>query len=183
MAHTYGEELAEAKAASASPVRTVWATETFRAWLETNEPASVPNFSVFIEESAALGLKFEGSRSVSPSGGLRIIDALGRRLGTVSLFHFSGQGTSFEFNLIPMSRLSDDEWPAETAVESFLTELSSIPGLAEVGENLRSSRFTTRRPNVSLAALDPGSVRRGLQALSVLRGSGLTSDGNPSPFS
>ena len=71
MAQTYGEELAEAKAASASHERTVWATETYRTWLEENEPASVPNFSAFIDEAAALGLEFEGSRAVSPTGGAK----------------------------------------------------------------------------------------------------------------
>ena len=181
MAQAYGEELAEAKAASVSRTRTVWDTETYRAWLEANEPASVPNFLAFIEEAATLGLTFEGSRSVSASGGLKIYDAQGRRLGTVSLFHFSGQGTSVEFNLIPMSRLPDDGWPAGSAVHAFLAELSSVPGFAEVGENLRSSRFTTRRPNVSLATLEEDSVRRGLRALSILRGSGLVFGSTPPP--
>ena len=170
MSQTYGEELAEAKAASASRIRIVWDAETYRVWLEENEPASVSNFSAFIDEAATLGLEFKGSRSVSPSGGLKISDAQGRRLGAVSLFHFSGQGTSVEFNLIPMSRLPGDERPGEDAVEAFLDEMSSIPGLEEIGENLRSTRFTTRRPNVSLAALGEESVRRGLRAVTILQG-------------
>ena len=99
----------------------------------------------------------------------------------MSLFHFTGQGTSVEFNLIPMSRMQGER-PAEDVLETFLNELSSIPGLTEVGENLRSSRFTTRRPNVALATLEAGSVRRGLQALSILRGNGLTSGSTPAPF-
>ena len=90
----------------------------------------------------------------------------------MSLFHFSGQGTSVEFNLIPMSRLPDDEWPGEDAVEAFLIALSNTPGLMEIGENFRSSHFTTRRPNVSLVALEEGSLRRGLRAIGLLQASG-----------
>lgn len=172
MVQTYGEELAEAKAASVSRERTVWDAEIYRAWLEDNEPASVANYLAFIEEALALGLEFEGSLSVSPSGGLKISDAQGRRLGTVSMFHFSGQGTSVEFNLIPMSRWPAEDWPAEDAVEAFLKALSDTPGLTEVGENLRSSHFTTRRPNVSLVALEEDSLRRGLRAIGLLQASG-----------
>ncbi|MCC9175453.1 hypothetical protein [Arthrobacter sp. zg-Y179] len=179
MAQTYGEELADAKSASAAQNRTVWDAETYREWLEANEPASVTNFVAIVEEATALGLKFEGSSAVSPSGGLKIHDAQGRRLGTVSLFHFSGQGASVEFNLIPMTRLPDDEWPADTAIEAFLSELENTPGLVDVGRNLRSSKFTTRRPNVSLASLDEESVRRGLQVLRLLRGSGAVPPGTP----
>ncbi|MCQ1954131.1 hypothetical protein [Arthrobacter sp. zg-Y238] len=182
MAQTYGKELAEAKAASAARDRTVWDTETYRAWLQDNEPASMPNFLAFINETAALGLDFEGSKAVSPSGGLKIHDAQGRRLGSVSLFHFSGQGTSVEFSLIPMSRLPGGEWPPDAGIEAFLREMESTPGLADVGRNLRASRFTTRRPNVSLASLDEESVRRGLRALRFLWGSGSVSE-SPGPLS
>lgn len=172
MSQTYGEELAEAKAASVTRDRKVWDVETYRSWLQDNEPAPIPNFLAFIDEGAALGLEFEGSRSLTPSGGLKINDALGKRLGTVSLFHFPAQGTSVEFNLIPMSRLPATEWPASDAVEAFLTELESIPGLEAIGRNLRANRFTTRRPNVPLAALAEESIRRGLRSLEVLRGTG-----------
>lgn len=172
MAQTYGEELAEAKA-SASRERIVWDAETFRAWLDAHEPASAPSFLAFLEGAAALGLEFEGSKSASPAGSLRILDRRGRQLGKVSLFHFSGQGTSVEFNLIRMSRMPDEEWPPRDVIDAFLDELSSIPGLMEVGENLRSSQFTTRRPNISLAALAEESVRRGLLSLSILRESGF----------
>ena len=72
-----------------------------------------------------------------------------------------------------MSRMPDEEWPPRGVIDAFLDELSSIPGLIEVGENLRSSQFTTRRPNVSLAALAEESVRRGLLSLSILRESGF----------
>lgn len=75
MAQANGEELAEAKAASPARDRTVWHAETIRAWLAANESAPVPDFVAFIDEAAALGLKFEGSPSVSPSGGLKVHDA------------------------------------------------------------------------------------------------------------
>ena len=169
MSQTYGEELAEAKAAAARD-RTVWDAETYGAWLRDNELASIPRFLAFIEEAAASGLEFEGSRSGTPSGGLKIHDAQGQRLGTVSLFHFPRQGTSVEFNLIPMSRLPDGERPADDAIEAFLTELESIPGLDQIGRNLRANRFTTRRPNVPLTSLAEESIRRGLRSLKVLRG-------------
>ena len=90
----------------------------------------------------------------------------------MSLFHFSGQGTSIEFNFIRLSKMLADEMPAAALIETFLDEMSIIPGLQEVGENLRSTQFTTRRPNVSLAALDEESVRRGLRAVRILQGSG-----------
>lgn len=86
-APSYGEELAEAKGATAGRDRTAWDAETNRMWLEANETGSVPNFSAFINEAAALGLEFEGSRSVSPTGGLKIYDAQ-RRFGTVSTVPF-----------------------------------------------------------------------------------------------
>ena len=171
-AQTYGQELAEAKSAAARADRTLWDVGNFRAWLEANEPVSVPNFLAFASEAESMGLEFSGSLSVAPSTGLRISDGQGRWLGTVSLFHFSGQGTSIEFNFIRLSKMLADEMPAATALEAFLDEMSTIPGLQEVGENLRSTWFTTRRPNVSLAALEEESVRRGLRAVTILQGTG-----------
>lgn len=91
------------------------------------------------------------------------------------LFQFWGKETSVEFNLIPLSRLPDFEWPGEDAVEAFLNALSNTPGLREVGENLRSSHYTTRRPNVSLVALEEDSLRRGLCAIRLLQASGSVS--------
>ena len=39
----------------------------------------------------------------------------------------------------PGSSRTKDDWTAESAVYTFLDELSSIPGLTDVGENLRAS--------------------------------------------
>ena len=160
-AQTQGQELAEAKSAAVRADRTLWEVGTFRAWLEANEHVSLPNFLEFVSEAESIGLEFSGSLAVAPSAGLRILDARGRWLGTVSLFHFSGQGTSIEFNFIRLSKMPPDEMPASNVLEAFLDEMSSIPGLEEVGENLRSTRFTTRRPNVPLVAVEEESLRRG----------------------
>ncbi|MCC3276559.1 hypothetical protein LJ753_11835 [Arthrobacter sp. zg-Y20] len=95
---------------------------------------------------------------------MKIHDAQGGRLGTVTL-----QGASVEFNLIPMSRLPDGEWPADAAVELLSEREKHVGVLTGVHRNLRASRFATRRPNMSLASLDEESVRRGLSALTILR--------------
>ncbi|NKX55294.1 endonuclease NucS domain-containing protein [Arthrobacter mobilis] len=164
----YGQELAEAKSV-AEDDRKVWDAPTYRAWLETNEPALVGKFDAFIAEAAARDRVFVGSpRATSPSGGLPVRDARGRQLGTVSLFHFSVQGTSIEFSFIRMSRMPEEELPDQELLERFLHDLGNIPGLAEVAANLRSSRFASRKPNIPLSALTEDALRQAVAAVAVL---------------
>lgn len=85
----------------------------------------------------------------------------GGQLGTVFLFNFSGQGESVDLNPIRMSRMPVKKWPLRDVIDALLHELTRISGLTEVADTLRSSHFTTRQPNVSLAALAEESVRRG----------------------
>ncbi|MFD1211086.1 hypothetical protein ACFQ36_03385 [Arthrobacter sp. GCM10027362] len=168
MPQVYGQELAEAKSVPADDGRTVWDAPAFRSWLESNESAVVGKFDVFTAEAASRGLVFAGSRAASPAGGLRVHDATGLQLGTVSLFYFRGQGTSVEFNFARLSRMADDELPGKELLEAFLFELGSVPGLGEVADNLRSSRFAARKPNVPLSGLTEDALRRAIDALAVL---------------
>jgi hypothetical protein len=115
-------------------------------------------------------LTFAGSRTIEPAGSLPIFDPGSTRLGTVSLFYFSGQGTSVEFNFGRMSKLSDEQLPDAAVLDSFLRQLGEIPGLQDVSANLRSSRFASRKPNVPLSVLSMDSVKRAVDALTTLTG-------------
>lgn len=168
MPHTYGQELAEAKAADEMVQRSVWDVETYRAWLDQNEPEAIPNFTVFADEIAALGLAFSGSRSNHPAGGVMVRDARERQLGTISLFHYSVLGTALEFNFIRMSQMDESEFQAPQTRHDFLDELDDIPGFEKLAGNLRATGFGSRKPNVSLASLEADSVRRAIQALGIL---------------
>lgn len=169
MPQTYGQELAEAKAADAEDQRPVWELETYRAWLDANEPETVPNFTIFTDELEGMGLEFKGSRSSHPTGGAAVRDPAGNHLGTLSLFHYSVLGTAMEFNFIPMSHMSDGDGPPPALRIRFVDELEAVPGFEEVGRNLRDTAFASRKPNVSLAALDGNALRRGLRAVDILR--------------
>ncbi|MEB7448178.1 PDDEXK family nuclease [Arthrobacter koreensis] len=166
---TYGQELAEAKTADAMDRRTVWDLETYRIWLEANEPETVPNFSVFADELEAMDLEFVGSRSGLPTGGAAVRDSADNQLGTVSLFHYSVLGTAIEFNFIRMSQMPDAGAQPPASRSRFLDELEAVPGFENLGRNLRATSFTSRKPNVSLAALDADALRRGLRAVDILR--------------
>ena len=91
-------------------------------------------------------------------------------MGTASLFYFSGQGTSVEFNFTRMSKMSDEELPDASVLDSFLLQLADIPALQDVASNLRSSGFASRKPNVPLSHLSMDSIQKAVDALSTLSG-------------
>lgn len=171
MPHVYGQELAEAKSKTIGREVTQWDAEHFRSWLVEHDSGSVDTFDGFLSAASAVGLTFSGSSAVNPAGGLAISDPEGRRLGTVSLFYFNGQGTSVEFSFARMSRMSEGEVPKESVRELFLQQLAQIPGFQEVALELRSSGFKSRKPNVPLAGLPTESILRAVTALRILTSS------------
>ena len=171
MPHVYGQELADAKSAPDRRELTQWDAEGFRFWLVEHDGRSVGGFDDFLAASMEAGLTFSGSESLNPAGGLAIYGAGGYKLGTVSLFYFSGQGTSVEFNFTRMGRMPEEKLPEASLRELFLQQLETIPGLQDVGGSLRSSGFTSRKPNVPLSGLPTESIKKAIAAIGLLTAS------------
>lgn len=167
MPHVYGQELAEAKSARNGQDMTAWDEVTYRAWLQEHDPENVERFDFFLSTALAAGLSFTGSTSVKPAGSLSILSQRHVRLGTVSFFYFSGQGTSVEFNFGRMSKLSDEDMLESEARDFFLRQLRGIPVLQEVAANLESSRFSSRKPNVPLSTFSNEAIEKAITALSI----------------
>jgi hypothetical protein len=169
MPHIYGQELAEAKAVPANRDQTVWTGDSFYAWLAEHDARNLGRFEFLLAAARSAGFTFVGSKTVSPAGSFPIFDLSDtRRLGTISLFYFSGQGTSVEFNFTRMSRLPDEELPDSAVLDSFLAQLEGVEALRDVAANLRSSRFASRKPNVPLSELSDDSIRKMVEALITL---------------
>ena len=168
MPHVYGQELADAKSSADRRELTQWDAGNFRSWLVEHDGRSVDGFDVFLAAASSEGLAFSGSAAVNPAGGLAIHGPGGARLGTVSLFHFSGQGTSIQFSFAHMSKMPEEESPEESVRDLFLLQMAEIPGFQEVGVNLRASEFKSRKPNVPLAGLPTESIQRAITALRIL---------------
>lgn len=169
--HVYGQELAEAKSAPNSRDMIDWDEDTYRSWLEEHDSRNLERFNFFLTAALAAGLSYRGSTAVRPAGSLPLFDKRNHRLGTVSFFYFTGQGTSVEFNLARMSKMSDEESPDAVSRDSFLRQLNEIPALREVASNLRSSRFASRKPNVPLSTLSQDAIQKTVDALCSLANS------------
>jgi hypothetical protein len=169
MPHVYGQELAEVKSAQDRGDLTVWDADSFRSWLQEHDPGNVEQFEFLLATARSAGLEFVGSKTVNPAGSLPIFDGSSKRLGTVSLFYFSGQGTSVEFNFTRISKMSDAEAPDADVLGLFLSKLEDVPALRDVALNLRSSGFASRKPNVPLSRLSRESVQMMISALRTLR--------------
>ncbi|WP_216699309.1 hypothetical protein [Arthrobacter sp. H14] len=168
MPQVYGRELAEAKAAPADDAQIVWTADLYRSWLRTNDPGSLGKFNLLTAAATSGGMTLTGSKTTKPSGGLRIYDRKGQWLGTVSFIYYSAQGTSLEFSFVRLSKMTKEAMPDGSLLEMFLQQLGAIPGLEEVAGNLRSSGFTSRKPNVPLSALSEDSLRKTAGALRIL---------------
>ena len=90
---------------------------------------SLEPFDILLPAARVARLTFSGSESTKPVGGLPIHGPGGTRVGTVSLFYFSGQGASLEFDFTRMARISEEELPVASMQDLFLQQLSDIPGL------------------------------------------------------
>lgn len=165
--HVFGEELANAKSTPENRQTTRWEASSIRSWLLESDRQSLEAFDELINSALKSELPFLGSRSKYPAGTIPIFDSMGTRLGTVSIFYFSVQGLSLEFNFKPLSQLPLEEAPESEAREFFLNELIGIPGLEEVGRSLRRSSFASRKPNVPLSQIPPDSVQRVVNALRI----------------
>lgn len=171
MPRIYGQELAEAKSGPlkvAAGANVLWDAETYRSWLESNDSASLGNFDLFIKEASLAQLPFIGSKARIPSGHLEVFDSNRRRLGTVGVYYYSGQGASLEFDFTRLSKLSPADMPETSRLDAFVDQLGQAPGLGEVAENMRSTGFTSRRPNVPLSRLPEESIRLAFIALRML---------------
>ncbi|RKR12641.1 DUF4268 domain-containing protein [Arthrobacter oryzae] len=156
------------KSAPVSPGLTVWDEETIRSWMQEHDPDNVDRLDFFLTTARSSGLTFSGSRTMDPAGSLPIFHRGNTRLGTVSLFYFSAQGTSVEFNFGRMSKLPKDQLPDAAVLDSFLRQLADTPGLQDVAANLLSSRFASRKPNVPLSDLSMDSLEKAVDALVTL---------------
>lgn len=169
----YGQELAEVRAGASKTAAgdlVVWDARTYRSWLELNDSASIGNFDLFLSEASRAGLAFIGSRSQIPAAHLEISSASGQQLGRVSLYFYSGQRTSVEFDFTRISKMSPGEKPDMSVLTEFVDQLGRAAGLKEVADSLRTTQFASRRPNVPLAGLTEESMGQAFIALSVLTG-------------
>ncbi len=168
MPHVYGQELAEAKSVPVKRDLTAWDVDSIRSWLQEYDSGNVDRFELFLATARSAGLSFLGSKTVNPAGSLPIFGPSNTQLGTVSIFYFSGQGSSVEFNFTRMSKMSDEGVPDSPVLDQFLTQLEDIPALRDVALNLRSSRFASRKPNVPLSDLSNDSIQKMVDALKIL---------------
>lgn len=168
MPHVYGQELAEAKLATNSGVATVWDKDAYRSWLQEHDSGNLERFDFFLTAALEAGMSFKGSVSLHPAGSLPVLSQRNFQLGSVFFSYFTGQGTSVEFNLGRMSKLSDEDLPDEAAKESFLRQLRDISVLRVVAANLESSGFASRKPNVPLSTFSTDAIRKAVEALSTL---------------
>lgn len=171
MPRIYGQELAEAKSEPrkvAAGEYVLWDADTYRSWLEANDSASLGNFDLFLKEASEAQLPFIGSKSRVPAGHLEVFDNNHRRLGTVSIYYYSGQGASLELDFTRLSKLPPDDVPEASRLDAFVDQLGQAAGLGEVAENMRSTGFASRRPNVPLSRLPAESIRGAFAALRML---------------
>lgn len=169
----YGQELAEVRAGASRTAAgdlVVWDARSYRSWLESNDSASIEIFDLFITEASRAELAFIGSRSPTPAAHLEISSASGQQLGRVSLYFYTGQRTSVEFDFTRISKMSPEEKPDLSVLDEFVDQLGQAAGLEEVADSLRATQFASRRPNVPLARLTEESIRQAFIALRVLKG-------------
>lgn len=170
MPQVFGEELANAKSRSAPRSTTQWDVESIRAWISQQDRPSLEAFNEVIKSTQSIGFDFSASTSINPAGTIPIYSHLGPRLGTVSIFYFSGQGMSLEFNLKRLSQLPIESMPEPEAMEQFLVAMNSNADLEEIGKSLRSSSFASRKPNLPLSGISEESIQRAFTALARLAG-------------
>ena len=137
MPRTYGQELAEAKAAPESRNRVAWDENSFRTGLrfQNGFPGQQP--------------ADHQPQQCPPRNPVPLLLHRERYLR--------------ETQLHPAGETAGGTW-ARTALESFLAQLEAIPELQEVAVNLRASDFTSRNPNVKLSALSAQAYRRIMDA-------------------
>jgi hypothetical protein len=179
MPRIYGQELAEAKAASSDRDRLVWELPVFRDWIQEHEPAGMSHFEALIVEAESQDLAFVGSMAATPSGGFRVHADGGRRVGTLALFYFSRQGLSLEISLSRRAVMPVNAGRNAKLLEQFAVALGDIPGFERVAANLQSSGFTSRGPNVPMGELKTDSIRRVVGAMSLLQSYKLAGEGEP----
>jgi hypothetical protein len=173
MPRIYGQELAEAKSVplkAGAGDYVIWDAGTYRSWLEVNDSRSLGNFDLFVNEASRAQLPFFGSKARVPAGHLEIFDGRRRRLGTVAIYYYSGQGASVEFDFTRLSKVSPADMPETSLLDAFLDQLGQASGLREVADNMRSTGFSSRRPNVPLSRLPEESIRKAFVALRLLKG-------------
>lgn len=165
MPQVYGQEIAEAKQHEAAKSRTLWDFDTYRSWAQTNDPATVPNFEFLVKEAKARGMNFLGSQATLPSGGFPVLSPDGRQLGRLSVYYYSGMGTSLELDFTRIPRIPEVHRPTDKELASFLQQIETIPEFRQNAEVMRVSNFSSRKPNVPLPHVTRESLTNLLNAL------------------
>lgn len=161
----YGQESAEAKANKSSAARVVWDLPTYRSWIQENDSQAIAGFDVLVSAAELAGLMLTGSLAAKPSAGFPIPDCSGKQLGTLSVLAYNGMGTSVELNFNRLASKPEDERPPAGIVQAFLDNLADIPEFRPVADNLRTTDFRSRAPNVPLRVLSPGTIDKLVAAL------------------
>ncbi|EMY33857.1 hypothetical protein D477_012860 [Arthrobacter crystallopoietes BAB-32] len=167
----YGQESAEAKANQSEPVRVVWDLPAYRTWIQENDSQAIAGFDVLVAAARSAGLFLTGSLAVKPSAGFPILDSLGQQLGTLSVLTYGAMGISLELNFNRLAAKPLDERPPADQLQDFLDDLSEISEFSSVAENLKTTDFRSRAPNVSLRTLSPGAIEKLVSALKGLMSS------------
>lgn len=168
MPQVYGQEIAETKQHEAARSRILWDSDTYRSWAQTNDPATVPNFEFLVNEGKARGMNFVGSEATLPSGGFPILSPDGRQIGRLSIYYYSGMGTSLELDLTRIPRIPEEQRPEYDKLANFLQQIEAIPEFRQNAAVLRASSFTSRKPNVPLPHVTRESLVKLLDALTAL---------------
>ncbi|MDF9276247.1 endonuclease NucS [Arthrobacter sp. EH-1B-1] len=168
---TYGLELAEEKIAVAEKNKERWTLEQNRRWVEENDAGNLARFEALVDGAAEVDIPFVGSsvgiKSDVPAGGLQIVLPSGDVVGTVYVYHYTGNSTSIEFNFTGGAAAFNRDVEAKRRFEEFLDQLGSVSVAHSAAQTLRGS-YSNRRPNVRLSDLSDGDVQHLVEALSRL---------------
>lgn len=98
-----------------------------------------------------------------PAGGLRMF-VNGTVAGSIYLYHYGGRSTSLELSLAEVPTALHGEAGGLGRMDVFLETLTTIPEFERALLVLRKSGWS-KRPNVPLGEISPGSIRKFVAAL------------------
>ncbi len=170
MPTTYGEELAEAKAAASEWAQGRWTENECRMWMQDHDPVNLSKFDTLLEVARQHAIPFVASlkrAKGTPAGSLQVpLDNTGLA-GHVYIYHYTGTSTSIElsFTNVPKVAVAD---MLHDRTRQFLNQLATIEEFQGAAATL-SGLGWKRRPNVLLSELSSDSLRRLVGAVAGLR--------------
>lgn len=173
---TYGEELAEAKAAAAERAEGRWTESECRDWIKSNDAENLSRFDLLLEEARRRTIPFVGSVRRAkriPAGSFQVsLDSTGE-VGHLYVYHYTASSTTLELGFTRVPKVAPSSASARR-FEDFLSTLGEIDEFRTAAVTLKESVWK-RRPNVPLAEVSTEALERLLDALDSARSEGPAS--------